>query len=134
MLFGGCDIFWFIFITFLSIIPLGGGIIVIPIGVVMILTGHIWQGILLIAGHILIVTNIDNVMRPRFVPKSAKLDSALLIMSVFSGIAMFGLLGIVIGPVIMIVIVTTVDTYLKFMKQQKAKSIDSSSLDKAVKN
>jgi len=105
-------IFWFVLITFLSIIPLGGGIIVIPIGIVMILTGNIWQGVTLIAGHVLIVTNIDNVLRPRFVPKTARLDSALTILSVFAGIAMFGFLGIVIGPVLMIVIVTTIQVYI----------------------
>ena len=78
-------IFWFVLITFLSIIPLGGGIIVIPLGIVLVLTGNIWQGLLLILGHILIVTNIDNVMRPKFVPKAARLDSALLMMSVLTG-------------------------------------------------
>ncbi|MEI6237729.1 MAG: AI-2E family transporter [Candidatus Saccharibacteria bacterium] len=105
-------IFWFVLITFLSIIPLGGGIIVIPIGIIMILTGNIWQGIVLIAGHILIVTNIDNVLRPRFVPDKARLDSALTILSVFAGIAMFGFLGIIIGPVLMIVITTTIQVYV----------------------
>ena len=105
-------IFWFVFLTFLSIIPLGGGIIVIPIGIILILTGNIWQGIALIAGHILIVTNIDNILRPRFVPHTARLDSALTVLGVFAGIAMFGFIGVVIGPVIMIVIVTTVQVYV----------------------
>lgn len=116
-------IFWFVLITFLSIIPLGGGIIVIPLGVALILTGNIWQGLLLILGHILIVTNIDNVLRPKFVPKTARLDSALLMMSVFAGIGLFGFMGIVIGPVLMIVAVTTIDNYVefvKFTKKQKA--------------
>lgn len=112
-------IFWLVLLTFLSIIPLGGGIIVLPIGVVLLLTGNIWQGLVLILGHILIVTNIDNVLRPRFVPKDARLDSALLMMSVFAGIGLFGFLGIVIGPVIMILIVSTVEIYNQFSKKQK---------------
>ena len=110
----GVDYFFisFVVITFLSIIPLGGGILVIPIGLVMILTGRVWQGILLILGHVIIVGNIDNVLRPRFVPKRARLDSALLILSVFAGLGMFGFLGIVIGPVIAIMIVTTIQVYI----------------------
>jgi len=120
--------FWLVLITFLSIIPLGGGIIVLPVGVVMLLTGHIWQGLTLIIGHLVIVTNLDNVLRPRLVPKSARLDAALLIISVFAGIAMFGFLGIVIGPVIMIAIVTTLQVYLEFhnnnlVSEQKVASI-----------
>jgi predicted PurR-regulated permease PerM len=115
-------IFWFVFITFLSIIPLGGGIIVIPAGIILILTGNIWQGILLIAGHIIIVTNIDNVLRPRFVPKSAYLEPALTMLGVFAGLAMFGFLGIIIGPVIMIILVTTIKVYLNYLEQHKFKT------------
>jgi predicted PurR-regulated permease PerM len=114
--------FWFVLLTFLSIIPLGGGIIVIPIGIIMLLTGNIWQGLVLLGGHFLIVTNIDNILRPRFVPKSARLDPALTILSVFSGIAMFGFLGIVIGPVIMITIVTTIQVYLEAKQTSKSKA------------
>lgn len=105
--------FWLVLITFLSIIPLGGGIIILPAGIIMLVSGHFWQGLVLILGHILIVTNIDNVLRPRLVPKTARLDSALTILSVFAGLAMFGFLGIVIGPVIMIVIVTTIQAYIQ---------------------
>jgi predicted PurR-regulated permease PerM len=105
--------FFLILLSFLSLIPLGAGIITIPIGIVLILTGNIWQGVAVIANHLLIVTNIDNVVRPQLVPKEAKLNSALTILGVFAGVAMFGFLGIIIGPVIMILITTTISTYLE---------------------
>jgi predicted PurR-regulated permease PerM len=60
----------------------------------------------------LVVTNIDNFLRPILVPRDARLNSALMLLSVFAGIAMFGPWGIVIGPVLMILIVTTIDVYL----------------------
>jgi predicted PurR-regulated permease PerM len=82
-----------------------------PIGICMMLTGNIMGGLIVILGHLLIVTNIDNILRPRLVPAEAKLDSALMILSVFSGIALLGFLGIVVGPVIMIIIVTTIIVY-----------------------
>jgi len=107
------DLFFFfvIILTALSVIPLGGGIVAIPIGIIMILAGDVWQGLLVIGGHLLIVTNIDNVLRPKLVPKQARLDSALTLLAVFSGLHFFGFLGIVIGPVIMILIVTTIQVY-----------------------
>ncbi|MBI5357723.1 AI-2E family transporter [Candidatus Saccharibacteria bacterium] len=119
---GLSDLFFFfaVLLTVLSVIPLGAGIITIPIGVVMILMGNFWQGILVIANHILIVTNIDNILRPRLVPKEAKLDPALMILAVFSGLALFGFIGIIIGPVLMIVLVTTVQVYLEVFKDTKA--------------
>ena len=110
----GYDYFIFMAMLFslLSIIPLGAGIIVIPFGIILILTGNVMDGLLILGFHFLVVTNIDNVLRPRLVPKEARLNPALTILSVFAGIAMFGFIGIVIGPVIMILIVTTIRVYL----------------------
>ncbi len=96
----------------LSVIPLGSGIVTIPFGIGMAVFGNVAGGIFVVAFHLLVVTNIDNVLRPILVPKEAKLDSALMLLSVFAGITMFGFLGIVIGPVVMIVIVTTISVYL----------------------
>lgn len=112
----GLFFFFCILLTLMSVIPLGAGILTIPIGVIMIATGNFWQGILVIANHLLIVTNIDNILRPQLVPKEAKLDPALMILAVFSGLSVFGFIGIVLGPVIMIVILTTIQMYLEVFK------------------
>ena len=101
-----------ILLTALSIIPLGGGIVTIPFGIGMIFYGNVFGGVFVVLWHLLVVTNIDNFLRPILVPREARLNSALMLLAVFAGIAMFGPWGIVIGPVLMIVIVTTVDVYL----------------------
>lgn len=105
-----------ILLSALSVIPLGGGIVSIPFGIGLALFGNIGGGLFVILFHVLVVTNIDNVLRPILVPKAARLDSALMLLSVFSGIAMFGFLGLVIGPVLMIVVVTTISVYLAVYK------------------
>jgi predicted PurR-regulated permease PerM len=105
-----------ILLTALSIIPLGGGIVTIPFGIGMIFYGNIIGGIFVIAWHLLVVTNLDNFLRPILVPRDARLNPALMLLAVFAGIAMFGPWGIVIGPVLMIVIVTTIDVYLAVYK------------------
>ncbi|OHU98810.1 AI-2E family transporter [Mycobacterium talmoniae] len=105
-----------ILLTALSIIPLGGGIVTMPFGVGMMFFGHVVGGAFVVLFHLLVVTNIDNVLRPVLVPRAARLDSALMLLAVFSGIAMFGFWGIVIGPVLMILIVTTVEVYLAVYK------------------
>ncbi len=101
-----------ILLSALSVIPLGGGIVTIPFGIGLALFGNVGGGIFVVVFHLLVVTNIDNVLRPILVPREARLDSALMLLSVFAGITMFGFLGIVIGPVVMIVIVTTISVYL----------------------
>ncbi|MCV7259712.1 AI-2E family transporter [Mycobacterium shimoidei] len=105
-----------ILLTALSIIPLGGGIVTIPFGIGMIFFGNVFGGVFVVLWHLIVVTNLDNFLRPVLVPRDARLNPALMLLSVFAGIAMFGPWGIVIGPVLMIVIVTTIDVYLAVYK------------------
>lgn len=121
--------FFFALLTALSIIPLGAGIVVIPIGIILLLTGNIWQGLLVLAGHFLVVTNEDNILRPKLVPKEARLDPALTMLSVFSGLAFFGFIGIVVGPVIMILVVTTIEVYLEVFRDiERKENVDGPGL------
>ena len=116
---GGFHEGFFIFailLTALSIIPLGSGIVTIPFGIGMALFGNIAGGVFVVLWHLIAVTNIDNFLRPILVPREARLNPALMLLAVFSGIAMFGFWGIVIGPVLMIVIVTTISVYLAVFK------------------
>jgi predicted PurR-regulated permease PerM len=105
-----------IFLTALSVIPLGSGIVTIPFGIGMVLFGNIVGGLFVVLFHLLAITNIDNFLRPILVPREARLDPALMLLAVFSGLAMFGFWGIVLGPVLMIVIVTTISVYLAVYK------------------
>ncbi|BBY82321.1 AI-2E family transporter [Mycolicibacterium pulveris] len=105
-----------ILLTALSVIPLGGGIVTIPFGIGMMFFGNIIGGAFVVIFHVLVVTNIDNFLRPILVPKQARLDPALMLLAVFSGIALWGFWGIVIGPVLMIIIVTTISVYLSVYK------------------
>lgn len=119
------DLFFFflILLTALSFIPMGAGIVTIPIGIILILLGDVWQGVFIILNHLLIVTNIDNVLRPILVPRSARLNPALMILAVFSGIAYFGFMGIVIGPVIMIVIITTLQVFMEVYRDIEMENV-----------
>ena len=101
-----------ILLSALSVIPLGGGIVTIPFGIGMALFGNVAGGVFVVAFHLSVVTNIANFLRPILVPRDARLNSALMLLAVFAGIGMFGFWGIVIGPVLMIIIVTTIDVYL----------------------
>ena len=68
-------------------------------------------------------------LRPLLVPKSAHLHPALMVLAVFAGLSMFGFWGIVLGPVLMIVIVTTVSVYLVVYRGAPAESITGTQAD-----
>lgn len=105
-----------IFLTTLSFIPLGSGIVTIPLGIGMALFGNVVGGVFVVLFHLIVVTSIDNALRPFLVPQRAHLNPALMLLSVFAGLRMFGFWGIVLGPVLMIVIVTTISVYLAVYK------------------
>ena len=105
--------FWTLLAIFLSVLPLGVNAIAIPIGVVLLAVGNIWQGLLVLAGGLLVVSNLDNLLRPRLVSKDAYLNPALVLLSAFGGLNLFGFLGVIYGPVVMIFLITTVEIYLE---------------------
>ncbi len=105
-----------IFLTVLSVIPLGSGIVTIPLGIGMALTGNIAGGVFVALFHVIVISNIDNILRPQLVPRSARLQPALMMLGVFAGLGMFGFAGIVFGPVVMIIVVTTVNMYRSVYK------------------
>ena len=105
-----------ILLTALSVIPLGGGIVTIPFGIGMMFFGNIVRrgvrhGLAPIGGH-----QYRQCAAPVLVPREARLDPALMLLAVFAGIAMFGFWGLIIGPVLMIIIVTTISVYLAVYK------------------
>ncbi|MCX6044342.1 MAG: AI-2E family transporter [Chloroflexi bacterium] len=94
-----------------GIIPLGASIIAVPVGLYHLISGNYWQASVVLLGYFLIVSNIDNVIRPMLVSKETPLNSALVILSAFGGLSWFGLLGVIYGPVIMIILMTLVEIY-----------------------
>jgi predicted PurR-regulated permease PerM len=96
-----------------------------PLGVLIALFGNVTGGIIINLQHVLINTNVDNVLRPILVPKEARLDSALMLVSVFAGLGLFGFLGLFIGPTLMIIIVTTLQVYIEVFKKNSRNHIKS---------
>lgn len=125
---------FFIVLTLLSIIPLGGGVLTIPIGIAMIIFGNVTGGLIIIVGHFVMTTNIDGVLRPALIPKDARIDSALMLISVFAGIAMFGFLGIVLGPTIIILVITTIQVYLLVQKNYELQEPHNEKSEKYTKD
>jgi predicted PurR-regulated permease PerM len=104
-------IFFFIVFTLLGMVPLGTGIVVVPLAILAMLTGQFWPGFWVLLIYVFIICNMDNFLRPRMMPKNAKLLPALTTLSTFCGLYYFGILGVVYGPLIAVLLVTTLETY-----------------------
>ncbi|HMQ95757.1 MAG TPA: AI-2E family transporter [Candidatus Saccharibacteria bacterium] len=110
-----------IIFTILNFIPLGSGIVFVPLTLIAMAAGQFWLGIIMIVVFYAI-GNLDPILRPKFIPKSISLSNGWTIVSTFCGIAYFGILGVVYGPIIMVLITTTWQLYIENKTPKKIKA------------
>ncbi|MFP6831901.1 Putative transport protein YdiK [Pseudomonas fluorescens] len=92
---------WAVLMGFLSLLPaVGAGIVWAPVAVYFLLSGMIWQGVVLGLFGVFVIGLVDNVMRPILVGKDTKMPDYMILISTLGGLAVFGLNGFVIGPLI----------------------------------
>jgi len=99
-----------------NLIPLGAGILFYPIIITFMLTGQFWPGVVALI-VVSLVSNMESFLRPKFIPKSITLTNGLTMLAAFGGIALFGIIGVIYGPIIMIIIVTSIQMYLDYYDQ-----------------
>ena len=87
--------------AFLSILPaVGASLVWAPVALYFLFTGAVWQGLSLMAFGVLVIGMIDNLLRPILVGKDTRLPDYVIMITTLGGMAVFGLNGFVIGPVI----------------------------------
>jgi predicted PurR-regulated permease PerM len=94
-------VLWAVVMAFLSLLPaIGSALVWLPVAVYFLVTGATWQGIGLIVYGVLVVGLVDNVLRPILVGKDTKMPDYVVLIATLGGMAIFGINGFVIGPVI----------------------------------
>jgi predicted PurR-regulated permease PerM len=92
---------WAVLMAFLSLLPaVGAGIVWVPVAAYFLLSGAIWQGTVLALFGVFVIGLVDNILRPILVGKDTKMPDYLILISTLGGLAIFGLNGFVIGPLI----------------------------------
>ncbi|HEX9822095.1 MAG TPA: AI-2E family transporter [Methylomirabilota bacterium] len=94
-------VFWGAVMAILSVLPVvGPGLIWGPAAVILLGLGEIVKGIVLIAAGVVIIGLVDNVLRPILVGRDTQMPDYLVLLATLGGLAVFGISGLVIGPVI----------------------------------
>jgi predicted PurR-regulated permease PerM len=92
---------WGVAMTLMAIIPaIGPGIIWLPAGIVLLLTGSVWQGVFIILVGALLVSVVDNFLRPILIGRGTKMPDAIILLATLGGLATFGISGFIVGPII----------------------------------
>lgn len=103
-------IVWGMLMFLLSMIPVAGaGLVWVPAAIFLAIQGEWWKAIALVLFGTLVIGMIDNFLRPIVVGKRAKLSELVIFFSVLGGLAVYGILGLVVGPVIVAVTLTLID-------------------------
>lgn len=105
-------LFWGVMLAFASLVPgIGTPLVWLPAAVYMIATGATGRGIGLILFGILVISSIDNVLKPIILRGSARIHPMLGFLAIIGGILAFGFVGFLIGPVILSLLLSTVRIY-----------------------
>tara|TARA_B100000745_G_scaffold79005_2_gene48479 strand:- start:12082 stop:13131 length:1050 start_codon:yes stop_codon:yes gene_type:complete len=92
---------WAFVMGLLALIPaVGPAIVWLPASLILLATGDTWQGITVLFVGFVIISLIDNILRPILVAKDTAMSDLLVLLSVLGGLSLFGISGIIIGPVI----------------------------------
>lgn len=105
-------LFWGFMCGFLSFVPfIGSALVYIPIGILMLSLGKQWQGIATLVYGIVVIGNIDNVMRFVIQKKFADVHPLITVFGVIIGLQLFGLPGLIFGPLMISYFILGVKIY-----------------------
>jgi predicted PurR-regulated permease PerM len=106
------SLLWGAVMAILSLLPaVGAALIWVPTSLYLLATGGVWQGVALIAYGVFVISTVDNFLRPLLVGKDTRMPDYLVLVSTLGGLAVFGVNGLVIGPVIAAMFIVAWDLF-----------------------
>lgn len=92
---------WGVIMMLFSILPgIGPFAVWVPAGVIMFLLGNTWQGVTILLVGMLVISTVDNLLRPPLLGKDTQMHPLVALLSTLGGILAFGISGFVIGPIL----------------------------------
>ncbi len=105
-------VFWSLMMAFFSLLPvIGSWGIWVPAAIWLMATGHWGRGLVLVAICAVVVGAVDNFLRPILISGRARLSGLLVFISVLGGVSVFGMLGVILGPIIVATAAGILDAY-----------------------
>jgi Ca2+-transporting ATPase len=97
----------------LAMIPMGATLVWFPTGIILILKDQLWPGLGLLLWGFLAVSTIDNVIRPLVISGASQVPFLVVLFGVLGGLTAFGAVGLFLGPVILAVLLSVWQSWLK---------------------
>jgi predicted PurR-regulated permease PerM len=115
----GSAILWGVVAVVCAVIPLvGAWIVLFPAALIQMLNGNLWHGVGIILVTVLVINQLDNLVRPRLVGQESGMHDLMVFFSTLGGIATFGPMGFIVGPVIAALFLAILDIYSTEFRQE----------------
>lgn len=117
----GGALLWGIAMGFFSLVPaIGTGLIWVPVALYLLVSGAMWQGLVLIFCGLFVIGMVDNVVRPVLVGRDTQMPDYMVFISTLGGIDLFGFNGFVVGPVIAALFMAVWDIFSRERQRRDA--------------
>jgi len=103
----------------LALVPMGATLVWMPIAIMLLLTDRLWPGIGLLLWGLLVISTVDNVIRPIVISGASRMPFLLVMFGVLGGLAAFGAVGLFLGPVILSVLLAVWKSWLEQQRQDQ---------------
>jgi predicted PurR-regulated permease PerM len=103
---------WGVIMGLLAFLPIVGiGVVFLPATVILFLMGRYGAAVFFIVFYIVITLLIEYLFKPRIVGKRVQMHTMLVFLSIIGGLKLFGILGIIYGPLVVTAFLTLADIY-----------------------
>lgn len=106
-------VFWGVVMAIVCLLPFGAWVVWAPAAIVLAASGQVGRAVLLAALGLGIVSAADNVLRPILLSGKANMNGLVIFLSLLGGIGVFGMLGIVLGPVLVVTALGLITGYVE---------------------
>jgi predicted PurR-regulated permease PerM len=114
-------VLWGFVMIILAFLPVVGPPLVwIPAGIIELINGNYVAGIGILIYGAVVISNVENVIRPRIISGKSKLHPAIVLIGVLGGLKIFGFAGLIIGPLILAILIVLLRTYKEDFKMPDA--------------
>jgi predicted PurR-regulated permease PerM len=119
----GSPVFWGVVTTFCSLLPVVGATVVwVPAGIGLLLSGEVTRGVLMLVIGAFGISMVDNILRPILLTGKTSLSGLVMFFGLIGGAAAFGLVGLVIGPIILVITPQILDSLRADAIEERAPS------------
>ncbi len=107
-------VLWGVVMAVVAFMPIVGvGLVLLPTALILYLKGHGWQALITVGFYLLLTFLVDYLFKPKFVGGQAQLPPLLVLLSIIGGMSLFGIMGIIYGPLAVTAFLTMTDMYFR---------------------